>query len=162
MNVYIDMLIVGLAIFFYLAIARGMSRAIQPLRLYVVDSINELSDDPTVPTAVRDDLIALSGSMFSRYKAWRFVLLLPVAALASSIHGPNSNSKISLKRHPKRKEIVAAYLCGAICMLARSPIALFIFCVEMLLLVIVPQRIAKVTRNAVHSAVSDSSLQTST
>ncbi|UWQ29933.1 hypothetical protein [Leisingera sp. M523] len=153
MEITVTMLWVGGAIVLYNLVAAGLSRAVQPLRLHVVDCVEKLISDTSIPVEIRKDLDYLADSLFSSYRGWLIVVTLPVSAIAYKFRSKEAQSPVAIRNHPRRKEIASTYALGIVCMIAKSPLCLVLFGLEMLLLVVLPVRFGRATRQAVHTSV---------
>jgi hypothetical protein len=125
------LLVATLVLIGYSLVADRISRSAQPLRVRVVDSIESLSTDVTLPESVRTDLLHLTDHLFSSKSSWLVVLLLPFALVASFTFDRDRSPDYA--DHPRRAEIQQTIGLGIFCMVANSPLCVVLFALEVII-----------------------------
>lgn len=147
------MLLTGVTLAAYSLISLSLSRALQPLRLIVIDRINSIAEDETVPEAIQDDLDRLGNSLFSNGRGWLLLVAFPVSAIYTKLRRRDNSSPVALHDHPRRNDIATAFVLGAFCMIASSPIRFAILLVELFFLVLLSARMGRAARRALHTVL---------
>lgn len=106
------------------------SKAIQPIRIRLVDEIAELCEIPEVPDEVKDDLKALERLLFSKKAAWFIVFYFPFIVFQTKVRGKSYRTPTNYAHKPK---ILLTMGIGLFCIIAASPLGLVIFGIEFIL-----------------------------
>lgn len=120
----------------YSFISIRLSKAVQPMRMRVIEDINALCLDPHVPDDIKADLENLSDNLFSKLNGWLIVSLFPVVMLKSML-GIN-RGRVTLDLTGKlRTKVTQTIGMGMFCMIATSPLCTVIFAIEFILSLII-------------------------
>jgi hypothetical protein len=116
----------------YSVISVRFSKAVQPLRLRVMDDIDLLCRDENLPDDVKADLKVLSGTLFSKLNGWLIVVLFPIVIVKSTLRSKKRTIKPQLTGRLRFK-VTQTVGMGMFCMIATSPLCTVIFAVEFIL-----------------------------
>jgi len=105
------------------------SKAVQPLRMKVIDDIESLCRDDNIPEEVKDDLRNLCDSLFSKLNGWLIVTLFPYAVVKSWFRGSKPSVMQEMSRRDRSK-VTQTIGTGMFCVIAISPLCTVIFGIE--------------------------------
>ncbi|WP_340286722.1 hypothetical protein [Sulfitobacter pontiacus] len=113
----------------YSFISVRFSRAVQPLRIRVVEDINRLCQDNSIPDDVKDDLRILADNMFNKVNGWLIVTLFPFVLVKRAFRKNQDGRKSQLSGRTRSK-VTQVFGVGLLCMIATSPLCMVIFAIE--------------------------------
>ena len=130
---HLETLVLAAAILIsYSYISVRFSRAVQPLRIRVVEDINRLCLDKDIPDEVKDSLRVLANNLFNKANGWLIVTIFPFVVLRRALR-PNQDGKKSKLSGRTRSKVTQVFGIGLLCMIATSPLCMVIFAVEFIL-----------------------------
>ncbi len=131
-----SLILAALIVLAYSIVSVRFSKAVQPLRLRVVDDIQSLCRESGVPDDVKDDLRVLSENLFSKANGWLIVVLFPFVMITSALRSNRvlKNPQLTGKL---RSRVTQTFGMGLFCMIATSPLCTVIFAVEFIVSLII-------------------------
>ena len=135
MSNFETLIVAAAVILLYSLISFRFSKAVQPLRLRVIDDVKSLCSDDSVPDDVKEDLRVLSENLFNKMNGWLIVTIFPLVLIRSIFRtGERRKPRLVGRNRSKVTQVIGM---GMFCMIATSPLCTVIFAVEFIISLII-------------------------